>query len=59
MPLYNLLVENDAVPDLGAALIMDDWAIAGDTVVSNPQLLEQQFVCGNQIVFRPIEIAAA
>ena len=59
MPFYDLLVENGAVPDLGAALTMGDWMRAGEYVTSNPQLLEQQFVCGNQIVFRPIEIAAA
>ena len=54
---YDLLVENGAVPDLGAALAIDDWQRAGNYVVSNPQLLEQQFVCGNQIELRPIEIA--
>ncbi|MDE0019595.1 MAG: hypothetical protein OXU51_25670 [Candidatus Poribacteria bacterium] len=58
-PFYDLLVENGAVPDLGAALAIDDWQRAGNYVVSSPQLLEQQFVCGNQIKFRPIEIAAA
>ena len=58
-PFYNLLVENGAIPDLAAALMMDDWTRAGAYVTSNPQLLEQQFVCGNQIKFRPIEIAAA
>ncbi len=57
--LYDLLVENGAVPDLAAALVMDDWARAGAYVAANPRLLEQQFVCGNQIKFRPIEIAAA
>ena len=58
--LYDLLVENGAVPDLGAALVMDDWTRAGGYVAANPGLLEQQFVCGNQIKkFRPIEIAAA
>ena len=38
------------------------WTIWGGLaryVARNPQLLEQQFVCGNQIKFRPIEIAAA
>ncbi|MCG8623761.1 MAG: hypothetical protein MJE68_17435, partial [Proteobacteria bacterium] len=58
-PFYNLLVENGAVPDLGATLAMDDLGQAGAYVAANPQLLEQQFVCGNQIKFRPIEIAAA
>ena len=58
-PFYDLLVENGAVPDLGAALAMDDLGRAGAYVTANPQLLEQQFVCGNQIKFRPIEIAAA
>ena len=58
-PFYNLLVENGAVPDLGATLAMDDLGQAGAYVAANPQLLEQQFVCGNQIEFRPIEIAAA
>ena len=58
-PFYDLLVENGAVPDLGAALAMDDLGRAGAYVARNPQLLEQQFVCGNQIEFRPIEIAAA
>ena len=58
-PFYNLLVENGVVPDLGAALVIDDWTRAGEYVAANPQLLEQQFVCGNQIEFRPIEIAAA
>ena len=58
-PLYDLLVENGAIPDLAAALMMDDWTRAGAYVTSNPQLLEQQFVCGNQIKFRPSEIAAA
>ena len=58
-PFYNLLVENGAVPDVGATLAMDDLGQAGAYVAANPQLLEQQFVCGNQIKFRPIEIAAA
>ena len=58
-PFYNLLVENGVVPDLGAALAIDDLGQAGAYVAANPQLLEQQFVCGNQIKFRPIEIAAA
>ena len=58
-PFYDLLVENGAVPDVGAALAMDDWQRAGAYIARNPQLLEQQFVCGNQIKFRPIEIAAA
>ena len=58
-PLYDLLVENGAVPDLAAVLVMDDWTVAGGYVAANPRLLAQQFVCGNQIKFRPIEIAAA
>lgn len=58
-PFYDLLVENGAVPDVGAALAMDDWQRAGADIARNPQLLEQQFVCGNQIKFRPVEIAAA
>ena len=58
-PFYDLLVENGAVPDLGAALAIDDLGRAGAYVARNPQLLEQQFVCGNRIQFRPIEIAAA
>ena len=56
---YNLLIENGATPDLCAAIVMDDWTSVGAYVASNPQLLEQQFVCGNQIKLRPIEIAAA
>ena len=58
-PFYDLLVEKGAVPGLGAALAMDDLGRAGAYVARNPQLLEQQFVCGNQIKFRPVEIAAA
>ena len=58
-PLYDLLIENGAMPDLAAVLVMDDWTRAGGYVAANPRLLEQQFVCGNQIKFRPIEIAAA
>ena len=58
-PFYDLLVENGAIPDLGAALAMDDWTRAGAYVAANPRLLEQEFVCGNRIKFRPIEIAAA
>ena len=57
--LYDLVVENGAVPDLAAALVMDDWTRAGGYVAATPQLLVQQFVCGNRIKFRPIEIAAA
>ena len=58
-PFYDLLVENGAVPDLGAALVMNDWTRAGAYVAANPRLLEQEFVCSNRIKFRPIEIAAA
>ena len=58
-PFYDLLVENGTVPDLGAALVMDDWTRAGAYVAANPRLLEQEFVCGNRIKFRPVEIAAA
>ena len=56
---YNLLIENGATPDLCAAIVMGDWTRVEAYAASNPQLLEQQFVCGNQMVFRPIEIAAA
>ena len=56
---YNLLIENGAVPDLSAAIIMGDLERVRQYVGSNPQLIEQEFVCGNQMIFRPIEIAAA
>ena len=59
MPFYNLLIENGAVPDLGAAIIMGDLERVRRYVGSNPHLIEQEFVCGNRIVFRPVEIAAA
>ena len=58
-PFYDLLVENGAVPDLAAAIIMGDLERVRQHISSNPQLIEQQFVCGNQMLFRPIEIAAA
>ena len=58
-PFYDLLVENGAVPDLAAAIIMGDLERVRQYISSNPQLIEQQFVCGNQMLFRPIEIAAA
>ena len=55
MPFYNLLIENGAVPDLGAAIIMGDLERVRRYVGSNPQLIEQEFVCGNRIIFRPVE----
>lgn len=58
-PFYNLLVENGAVPDLAAAIIMDDEERVAAYIWDDPKLLEQQFVCGNRMLFRPIEIAAA
>ncbi len=58
-PLYDLLIENGAVPDLAAAIIMADEERVIAYISDTPQLLEQQFVCGNQMLFRPIEIAAA
>ena len=58
-PFYNLLVENGAVPDLAAAIIMDDEERVVAYISDDPKLLEQQFVCGNRMLFRPIEIAAA
>ena len=58
-PFYDLLVENGAVPDLAAAIIMDDEVRVVEYVWTNPKILEQQFVCGNQMLFRPVEIAAA
>ena len=58
-PIYDLLIENGAVPDLGAAIIMDDEERAVKHIGVNPEMFAQQFVCGNQMLFRPIEIAAA
>lgn len=58
-PFYDLLIENGAVPDLGAAIIMDDEARVIEYIWNDPQLFGQQFVCGNQMQFRPVEIAAA
>ena len=58
-PFYDLLIENGAVPDLGAAIIMGDEERVIAYIWSDPKLFEQQFVCGNQMLFRPIEIAAA
>lgn len=58
-PFYNLLVETGAVPDLAAAIIMGDLERVRQYISSNPQLIKQQFVCGNRMLFRPIEIAAA
>ena len=58
-PFYDLLIENGAVPDLAAAIIMDDEPRVVAYISGNPKLFEQQFVCGNQMLFRPIEIAAA
>ncbi len=58
-PFYDLLVEKGAVPDLAAAIIMDDEPRVVEYIRSDPKLFEQQFVCGNQMLFRPIEIAAA
>ena len=58
-PLYDLLVENGAVPDLGAAIVMDDEVRVIEYIWSDPKMFEQQFVCGNQVLLRPIEIAAA
>lgn len=59
MPIYNLLVENGATPDLGAAIVMNDLARVQQAVTANPQLLTQPFVCGNQIELRPVAVAAA
>ena len=56
---YDLLIENGAVPDLAAAIIMEDEPRVVEYVSTDPKILEQQFVCGNQMLFRPIEIAAA
>ena len=58
-PIYDLLIENGAVPDLGAAIIMDDEERVVKHIGVNPEMFAQQFVCGNQMLFRPIEIAAA
>ena len=58
-PLYNLLIENGAVPDLAAAIIMDDEERVVKYIWEDPTLFAQQFVCGNRMLFRPIEIAAA
>lgn len=58
-PFYDLLIENGAVPDLAAAIIMDDEVRVVEYVWTDPKILEQQFVCGNQMLFRPVEIAAA
>ena len=58
-PFYDLLIEKGAVPDLAAAIIMDDEPRVVAYISGNPKLFEQQFVCGNQMLFRPIEIAAA
>ena len=58
-PFYDLLVENGAVPDLAAAIIMDDEERVMKHIGVNPEMFGQQFVCGNQMLFRPIEIAAA
>ena len=58
-PFYDLLLENGAVPDLAAAIIMDDEERVIAYISDAPKLFERQFVCGNQMLFRPIEIAAA
>ena len=58
-PFYDLLIENGAVPDLAAAIIMGDEERVIAYIWDAPKLFEQQFVCGNQMLFRPIEIAAA
>ncbi len=58
-PFYNLLIEKGAVPGLAAAIIMDDEPRVIEYVSADPKILEQQFVCDNQMLFRPIEIAAA
>ena len=59
MSFYNLLIENGATPDLCAAIVMDDFTRITKYVADNPELLEQEFVCGNQLVCRPIGVAAA
>lgn len=58
-PIYDLLIENGATPDLCHAIIMDDIARVTQLISANPQLLEHQFVCGNRIKLRPLAIAAA
>ena len=58
-PIYDLLIENGATPDVCHAIIMNDVARVTQLINANPQLLEQQFVCGNGIKFRPLAIAAA
>ncbi len=58
-PIYDLLIENGGTPDLCHAIIMNDIARVMRLITANPQLLEQQFVCGNRIKFRPLAIAAA
>ena len=58
-PIYCLLIENGATPDLCHAIIMNDTARVRQFINANPHLLEHQFVCGNRIKFRPLAIAAA
>ena len=58
-PFYDLLVKKGAVPDLAAAIIMNDEPRVMEYVSAAPKILEQQFACGNQMLFHPIEIAAA
>lgn len=58
-PFYDLLIEKGAVPDLAAAIIMDDEERVIAYISDDPELFERQFVCGNQMLFRPVEIAAA
>ena len=58
-PIYDLLIENGATPDLCHAIIMNDMARVTQLINANPKLLERQFVCGNRIKFRPLAIAAA
>ena len=55
---YDLLVKNGAVPDLGAAIVMGDMERILQYVEADPQLIVQQFVCGNRIVLRPVGVAA-
>ena len=55
---YDLLVKNGAVPDLGAAIVMGDMERIRQYIETDPQLLAQQFVCGNRIVLRPVGVAA-
>ena len=57
--IYNLLVENGATPDLGAAIVMNDLGRIQQHLAANPQLLTQPFVCGNRIALPPVAIAAA